>query len=167
VRPEGLGKLKKCIHPIGSQTRDPPACSIVPQPICYRVLPPSPLYFHCRLRLCSLGTPATTGPIHCRRPGYMNAEQLVKWEVARETKALGQNPTHCHLPHPRTQIHKTEPGFYPRAASVGSRRLTVWATARSVESRLLEPSSSNQSTTFIKLFPTYWRHSFPSVQKCE
>jgi hypothetical protein len=32
VRPEGLGKLKKkSIHLIGSQTRDLPACSMVPQ----------------------------------------------------------------------------------------------------------------------------------------
>jgi hypothetical protein len=31
VRPEGLCKLKKLIHLIGSQTRDLPTCSIVPQ----------------------------------------------------------------------------------------------------------------------------------------
>jgi hypothetical protein len=29
VRPEGLGKLKKFIHLIGSRTRDLPACSIL------------------------------------------------------------------------------------------------------------------------------------------
>jgi hypothetical protein len=32
VQPEGLGKLKKKIHPIGTRTRDLPVCSIVPQP---------------------------------------------------------------------------------------------------------------------------------------
>jgi hypothetical protein len=37
MRPEGLGKLKKCIHLIGSRTRDHPACSIVPQALRYRV----------------------------------------------------------------------------------------------------------------------------------
>jgi hypothetical protein len=31
ARPEGLGKLKKVIHLIGSRTRDLPACSIVSQ----------------------------------------------------------------------------------------------------------------------------------------
>jgi hypothetical protein len=38
VQPEGLGKLKKFIVLIGSQTHDLPACGIVPQP-CYRVPP--------------------------------------------------------------------------------------------------------------------------------
>jgi hypothetical protein len=32
VRLEGLGKLKKKIHVIGTRTHDLPACSIVPQP---------------------------------------------------------------------------------------------------------------------------------------
>jgi hypothetical protein len=36
---EGLGKLKKCIHLIGSRTRDIPACSIVPYPLHYCVPP--------------------------------------------------------------------------------------------------------------------------------
>jgi hypothetical protein len=30
VRPEGLGKLKKSIHLIGSPTRDLPVCNIAP-----------------------------------------------------------------------------------------------------------------------------------------
>jgi hypothetical protein len=38
VRPEGLGKLKK-IHLIGARSRDLPVCSIVPQPLRYRVPP--------------------------------------------------------------------------------------------------------------------------------
>jgi hypothetical protein len=37
VHPEGLGKLKKLIHRIGSRTRDLPACSVMPQPLYYRV----------------------------------------------------------------------------------------------------------------------------------
>jgi hypothetical protein len=37
MRPEGLGKLKEFIHLIGSRTRDLPACSIMPQPLRYRV----------------------------------------------------------------------------------------------------------------------------------
>jgi hypothetical protein len=39
VRPEGLDELKKCIHLIGSRARVLPACSIVLQPIRYRVTP--------------------------------------------------------------------------------------------------------------------------------
>jgi hypothetical protein len=39
VLPEGLGKLKKLIHFIGSRTRDLLACSIVPYPLRYRVPP--------------------------------------------------------------------------------------------------------------------------------
>jgi hypothetical protein len=37
VRQEGLGKLEKLIHLIGSQIRDYPACSLVPEPLRYRV----------------------------------------------------------------------------------------------------------------------------------
>jgi hypothetical protein len=37
VRPEGLSKLEKLIHLIGSGTRDLPADSIVPYPPSYRV----------------------------------------------------------------------------------------------------------------------------------
>jgi hypothetical protein len=36
VRPEGLGKLEK-IHLDGTPSRDLPVCSIVPQPLRYRV----------------------------------------------------------------------------------------------------------------------------------
>jgi hypothetical protein len=37
VRLEGVDRLKKFIHLIGSRTRDLPACSIVPQPLlCYK-----------------------------------------------------------------------------------------------------------------------------------
>jgi hypothetical protein len=37
---EGLGKMKECtsIHLIGTRTRDLPACSIVPEPLRFRVL---------------------------------------------------------------------------------------------------------------------------------
>jgi hypothetical protein len=38
VRPEGLCKFKKLIHPTESRTRDLPTCSIVPQPLRYRVV---------------------------------------------------------------------------------------------------------------------------------
>jgi hypothetical protein len=37
VRPEGLGKLRKFVHLIGSPSRDIPACSIVPYPLRYHV----------------------------------------------------------------------------------------------------------------------------------
>jgi hypothetical protein len=40
VRLEGLGKLKKYVHLIGSRTLDLPACGTVPQPLRYRVLKP-------------------------------------------------------------------------------------------------------------------------------
>jgi hypothetical protein len=36
MRPEGLGKLEK-IHLIGTRSRDLPVCSLVPQPLRYRV----------------------------------------------------------------------------------------------------------------------------------
>jgi hypothetical protein len=36
VWPEGFGKFEK-IHLIGTRSRDLPPCSIVPQPLCYRV----------------------------------------------------------------------------------------------------------------------------------
>jgi hypothetical protein len=39
VRPEGLGKLKKSIDLMGSRTDSLPACSIVPQPLRYRMPP--------------------------------------------------------------------------------------------------------------------------------
>jgi hypothetical protein len=38
VRLEGLGKLKKLIHLFESRNCDPPACSIVPQPLSYRII---------------------------------------------------------------------------------------------------------------------------------
>jgi hypothetical protein len=38
VRPEGLVKLKKLIHCIGSRTRDLPARTIVPQPLRSRMI---------------------------------------------------------------------------------------------------------------------------------
>jgi hypothetical protein len=37
VRPEGLGKLKKIIHLIGSRTHDLSACILVLQPLSYRM----------------------------------------------------------------------------------------------------------------------------------
>jgi hypothetical protein len=39
VRPEGLGTLIKTIRLIESRTLDLPACSLVPQPLRYRVPP--------------------------------------------------------------------------------------------------------------------------------
>jgi hypothetical protein len=41
VRPEGLDKLKKFIYLFGSRTRNLPVCSLVPQPLRYRVPPTS------------------------------------------------------------------------------------------------------------------------------
>jgi hypothetical protein len=54
VRPGGLGKFKK-IHPIGTRSRDLPACSIVPQPLRYRV-PPLFLFFFLILVCEAIGT---------------------------------------------------------------------------------------------------------------
>jgi hypothetical protein len=39
VRPEGLDKLTKIIHFIGSRIRDPPSCSAMTLPLRYRVPP--------------------------------------------------------------------------------------------------------------------------------
>jgi hypothetical protein len=48
VRLEGLGKLKKKIHLIGTRTRDLPACTIVPQPT---TLPRAPSYMNILIHL--------------------------------------------------------------------------------------------------------------------
>jgi hypothetical protein len=44
VRPEGLGKLKKSIHFIGFRAPTLPDCSIVRQPLRYRMSPETRLY---------------------------------------------------------------------------------------------------------------------------
>jgi hypothetical protein len=45
VRLEGLGKLKKFIHLIGSRARDFPARSVVSQPTTLPLVPIAPLYW--------------------------------------------------------------------------------------------------------------------------
>jgi hypothetical protein len=53
-------------------------------------------------------------------------EQLVECRLAGETEVLGEN-----LPQrPFSPTHMTRPGLEPRAAVVGSQRLTAWAMAR-------------------------------------
>jgi hypothetical protein len=58
----------------------------------------------------------------------MIVEQLVEWRVAGETEVLGENLPQRHFVHHKS--HMTRPGLKPRAAVVGSQRLTAWAMAR-------------------------------------
>jgi hypothetical protein len=66
VQPEGLGKVKKFTHLIGSPTCDLPAFSTVPRPLRYRELPhmkcttPVSYIKHCKVRVqeqnpCQIG----------------------------------------------------------------------------------------------------------------
>jgi hypothetical protein len=41
----------------------------------------------------------------------MNVEQLVEWELARETQVFGENPTQCHFI--RHKSHVTWPRIEP------------------------------------------------------
>jgi hypothetical protein len=58
----------------------------------------------------------------------MIVEQLVEWRLAGETEVLGENLPQCHFVNHKS--HMTRPGLEPRAAAVGSQRLTAWAMAR-------------------------------------
>jgi hypothetical protein len=55
-------------------------------------------------------------------------EQLVEWRLAGETEVLGKNLPQRHFVHHK--FHMTRPGLEPRAATVGTQRLTAWAMAR-------------------------------------
>jgi hypothetical protein len=58
----------------------------------------------------------------------MIVEQLVEWRLAGETEVLGENLPQRHFVHHKS--HMARPGLEPRAAAVGSQRLTAWAMAR-------------------------------------
>jgi hypothetical protein len=58
----------------------------------------------------------------------MIVEQLVEWRLAGETEVLGENLPQRHFVYHKS--HMTRPGLQPRAAAVGSQRLTAWAMAR-------------------------------------
>jgi hypothetical protein len=55
-------------------------------------------------------------------------EQLVEWRLAGETEVLGENLPQRHFVHRKS--HMTRSGLEPRAAGVGSQRLTASAMAR-------------------------------------
>jgi hypothetical protein len=59
----------------------------------------------------------------------MIVEQLVEWRLAGETEVLGGNLPQRHFVYHKS--HMTRPGLEPRAAAVGSQRLTAWGMARS------------------------------------
>jgi hypothetical protein len=67
--------------------------------------------------------------------------QLVEWRLAGETEVLGENLPQRHFVHHKS--HMSRPGLEPRAAAVGSQRLTAWAVAR--------PKKSCYSDTFITI----------------
>jgi hypothetical protein len=52
----------------------------------------------------------------------------VEWRLAGEAEVLGENLSQRHFVHHKS--HMTRPGLEPRAAAVGSQRLTTWAMAR-------------------------------------
>jgi hypothetical protein len=66
----------------------------------------------------------------------MIVEQLVEWSLAGETEVLGENLPQLHFVHHKS--HMTRPGLEPRAAAVGSQRLTAWAMARPHQSHTLK-----------------------------
>jgi hypothetical protein len=53
----------------------------------------------------------------------MSVEQSVECELTEEIKVLGEYLPQCHFVHHKS--HMICPGIEPRAAAVGSRRLTV------------------------------------------
>jgi hypothetical protein len=64
--------------------------------------------------------------VYCTSPGWwmmMSVEQSVEW-LAGEIEVLGENVPDFHFVHHKSRISRT------RAASMGSRRLTAWATER-------------------------------------
>jgi hypothetical protein len=58
----------------------------------------------------------------------MSVEQSVEWELTGETEVLGENLPQRHFVHHKSRM--TRPGLEPRAAAVGSQRLTAWAMVR-------------------------------------
>jgi hypothetical protein len=58
----------------------------------------------------------------------VTVEQLEELRLAGETEVLGENLPQRQFVHHKS--HMTRPGLEPRAAAVGSQRLTAWAMAR-------------------------------------
>jgi hypothetical protein len=58
----------------------------------------------------------------------MIVKQLVEWRLGGETEVLVENLPQRHFVDHKS--HMTRPGLEPRAAAVGSQRLTAWAMAR-------------------------------------
>jgi hypothetical protein len=54
--------------------------------------------------------------------------EQMECRLAGETEVLGENLPQRHFVHHKS--HMTRPGLEPRAAAVGSQRLTAWAMAR-------------------------------------
>jgi hypothetical protein len=81
----------------------------------------------------------------------MSVEQSVEWELAGETELLGENLLQRHFVHHKSHMTSDR----TRAAGVGSRQLTAWATARS-------------SVKFISVSLQLWTatYSGPRSQPC-
>jgi hypothetical protein len=74
----------------------------------------------------------------------MIVEQLVDWRLAGETEVLGENLPPRHFVHHKS--HMTRPGLEPRAATVGSQRLTAWVMARPFSETKIDISKSTETT---------------------
>jgi hypothetical protein len=81
------------------------------------------------VRLCLLGAAATTGLLYQPRMiDNGDCGAVSRWRLDGETEVLGEKRPQRHCVH--HNFHMTRPGFWTRAAAVGSRRLTTWSTAQ-------------------------------------
>jgi hypothetical protein len=76
--------------------------------------------------LSALGTAATSGLLY--KPQMIDEGDCGAIGGMKETEVLGENLPQRHFVHNKS--HMTRPGLEPRAAAVGSQRLTAWAMAR-------------------------------------
>jgi hypothetical protein len=81
-------------------------------------------------------------------------ENLLEWRLEGETEVHGENLPQRHFVHHKSQL--TRPGLEPRAAAVGSQRLTAWTMARPQISVLV---LSLKLEAFIKLLTLHGRHA--------
>jgi hypothetical protein len=104
----------------------------------------------------------------------MIVEQLVEWRLAGETEVLGEILPQRHFVHHKS--HMTRPGLEPRAAVVGSQRLTAWAMTRPYtpriesadlyqkEAKFFNHSKMDSGYKFLKQMLILWHDSWEPEQ---